>query len=76
MLVRRKPYHGETAVEILRQHVGAPLQLPAGLADFQPILDRLLAEKPNDHATTASLSWSKGRSRAPERRAARSEASD
>ncbi|MFO1456220.1 MAG: protein kinase [Steroidobacteraceae bacterium] len=55
MLVRRKPYHGETAVEILQQHVGAPLpQLPAELAGFQPILDRLLAKKPNDRYDTAS----------------------
>jgi DNA-binding NarL/FixJ family response regulator len=55
MLVRRKPFHGETAMEILQQHVGAPLpQLPAELAGFQPILERLLAKKPNDRYDTAA----------------------
>ena len=55
MLVRRKPFHGETAVEILQQHVGAPPPpLPAELAGFQPILDRLLAKKPNDRYDTAA----------------------
>jgi hypothetical protein len=38
-----------------QQHVGAQLpQLPAELAGFQPILDRLLAKKPNDRYDTAS----------------------
>jgi DNA-binding NarL/FixJ family response regulator len=55
MLARRKPYHGETAMEILQQHVGAPLpQLPEDLAGFQPILERLLAKKPNDRYDTAA----------------------
>jgi serine/threonine protein kinase len=55
MLVRRKPFHGETAIEILQQHVGAPLpQLPEALAGFQPILERLLAKKPNDRYDTAT----------------------
>lgn len=55
MLVRRKPYHGETAIEILQQHVGAPLpQLPAELAGFQPILDKLLAKRPNDRFDTGA----------------------
>ncbi len=55
MLVRRKPYHGETAVEILQQHVGAPLpRLPEELAGFQPMLDKLLAKKPNDRYDTAA----------------------
>ncbi len=55
MLLRRKPYHGETAIEILQQHVGAPLpQLPAELAGFQPILDKLLAKRPNDRYDTAA----------------------
>ena len=55
MLLRRKPYHGETAIEILQQHVGAPLpQLPAELAGFQPILEKLLAKRPNDRYDTAA----------------------
>ena len=54
MLMRRKPYHGETAIEILQQHVGGPIpQLPAELAGFQPILDKLLAKLPNDRYDTA-----------------------
>jgi DNA-binding NarL/FixJ family response regulator len=55
MLVHRKPFHGETAIEILQHHVGSPPPaLPAELAGFQPVLDRLLAKRPNDRYDTAS----------------------
>ncbi len=55
MLVHRKPYHGETAIEILQQHVGAPMPLlPAELDGFQPVLERMLAKRPNDRYDTAS----------------------
>jgi DNA-binding NarL/FixJ family response regulator len=54
MLTGHKPFHGETAMDILQAHVAqeAP-RLPADLAGFQPLLDRLLAKKPNDRYDTA-----------------------
>ena len=55
MLVHRKPFHGETAIEILQHHVGSPPpRLPEELAGFQPVLDRLLAKRPNDRYDTAA----------------------
>ncbi len=55
MLVHRKPFHGETAIEILQHHVGSPPpRLPGELAGFQPVLDRLLAKRPNDRYDTAT----------------------
>jgi serine/threonine-protein kinase PpkA len=54
MLTGHKPFHGETAMDILQAHVAqeAP-RLPADLAGFQALLDRLLAKKPNDRYDTA-----------------------
>ena len=55
MLVHRKPFHGETAIEILQHHVGTPVpRLPEDLAGFQPVIDRLLAKRPNDRYDTAA----------------------
>jgi eukaryotic-like serine/threonine-protein kinase len=55
MLVQHKPFHGATAMEILQQHVQAPVpQLPGELAGFQPVLDRLLAKRPNDRFDTGA----------------------
>jgi DNA-binding response OmpR family regulator len=54
MLTGRKPFHGETAMEILQAHVAEPPPpLPPELAGFQPLLDRLLAKRPNDRFDTA-----------------------
>jgi serine/threonine-protein kinase PpkA len=45
MLTARKPYVGATAIDVLQQHVGAAVpDLPPELADYQPILDRLMAK--------------------------------
>lgn len=45
MLTGRKPYTGTSALEVLRQHVQAPVpQLPQSLAAHQPLLDRLMAK--------------------------------
>jgi len=45
MLTGLKPYSGNTAMEVLQQHVSAPLPLlPADLARYQPLLTRLLAK--------------------------------
>jgi DNA-binding NarL/FixJ family response regulator/predicted Ser/Thr protein kinase len=45
MLTGTKPYLGVTAIDVLQQHVGAAVpELPAKLADYQSILDRLMAK--------------------------------
>jgi serine/threonine-protein kinase PpkA len=45
MLTGQKPYTGATAMEVLQQHVSAPLPaLPAELARYQPLLTGLLAK--------------------------------
>jgi serine/threonine protein kinase len=45
MLTGQKPYTGGTAMEVLQQHVSAPLPaLPAELARYQPLLAGLLAK--------------------------------
>ena len=45
MLTGTKPYTGNTAMEVLQQHVSTPLPvLPAGLARYQPLLTGLLAK--------------------------------
>jgi eukaryotic-like serine/threonine-protein kinase len=45
MLVGMKPYVGATAIDVLTQHVNAAVpELPNELADYQPILDRLMAK--------------------------------
>ena len=46
MLTGRKPFHGATAIDVLQQHVTAPVpRLPDAIEGFQPIVDRLLAKK-------------------------------
>jgi len=45
MLTGHKPYTGNTAMDVLQQHVSAPLPaLPAELARYQPLLTGLLAK--------------------------------
>jgi predicted Ser/Thr protein kinase len=45
MLTGTKPYVGATAIEVLQQHVTAPVpELPEEFADQQPLLDRLMAK--------------------------------
>jgi serine/threonine protein kinase len=47
MLTGTKPYVGDTADAILEQHRSAPLpMLPAALAHYQPLLNKLLAKDP------------------------------
>jgi serine/threonine protein kinase len=47
MLTGTKPYVGETTEAILEQHKNAPLPvLPAELATYQPLLNKLLAKDP------------------------------
>ena len=54
MLTGEKPYVGATTDEILEQHRDAPVPvLGAGLAAYQPLLNRLLAKDPNQRFGSA-----------------------
>jgi DNA-binding response OmpR family regulator len=54
MLTGQKPYIGTTAMEVLQQHVSAPLpQLPGDLARYQPLLAKLLAKGRGDRYASA-----------------------
>ena len=45
MLRGRKPYTGGTAMDVLQQHVNAPLpELPQPLVRYEPLLIRLIAK--------------------------------
>lgn len=45
MLTGKKPFAGNSAIEVLQEHVNAPLpQLPERYAQYQPLLDKLLAK--------------------------------
>ena len=56
MLTGSKPYTGNTAMEVLQQHVSAPLPaLPAGLARYQPLLTGLLAKSRAERLGGAQL---------------------
>jgi DNA-binding NarL/FixJ family response regulator len=45
MLTGRKPFGGNSAIEVLQEHVNAPVpKLPERHAHHQPLLDRLLAK--------------------------------
>jgi DNA-binding response OmpR family regulator len=49
MLTGRKPYTGTSAIDVLQQHVNAPLpQLPEQLAHHQQLLDGLLSKSRED----------------------------
>ncbi|MGQ0591402.1 MAG: serine/threonine-protein kinase [Gammaproteobacteria bacterium] len=54
MLTGAKPYTGKTAVEVMAQHIGAPMpHLPSAVAAYQPLLERLLAKAPDDRYQNA-----------------------
>lgn len=54
MLTGSKPYLGATAIEVLQQHVSAPLpQLSPEIARHQPLLDGLMAKSRDDRFPTA-----------------------
>ena len=54
LLTGQKPYAGATAMEVLQQHVSAPLPvLPADLARYGPFLTRLLAKSRGERFATA-----------------------
>lgn len=54
LLTGSKPYLGATAIEVLQQHVTAPLpQLPPELARHQALLDGLMAKSREDRFASA-----------------------
>ena len=54
MLTGRKPYTGGTAMDVLQQHVNAPIpRLPPALARYEPVLLKLMAKSRSDRFTTA-----------------------
>ena len=49
MLTGRKPYVADTAMGIIYQHARAPIpSLPGRLAEYQSLLDMMLAKQPDD----------------------------
>ena len=55
MLTGHKPYTGGTAMEVLQQHVSAPLPaLPEALVRYEPFLTRLLAKARGERFATAA----------------------
>lgn len=60
MLTGRKPYDGPTAMSVIVQHREAPIpRLGPALARFQPLLDRMLAKRPDArcHSIVDVLEW-------------------
>ena len=54
MLTGRRPFSGETILEIISQHVAAPVpRLPAALAEHQGLIDGLLAKRAADRFADA-----------------------
>ncbi|MFL6604365.1 MAG: protein kinase domain-containing protein [Steroidobacteraceae bacterium] len=55
MLTGKKPYTGGSAMDVLQQHVNAPLPtLPKALTHHEPILLKLLAKSRQDRYATAA----------------------
>jgi DNA-binding response OmpR family regulator len=55
LLTGQKPYIGGTAMELLQQHVSAPLpMLPPDLARYQPFLGKLLAKARGERFASAA----------------------
>ena len=55
MLSGRKPFMGDTAIEVLQAHVSSPVPpLPAEHAALQPLVDRLLSKVPSQRFASAA----------------------
>jgi len=55
LLTGKKPYAGQSAIEVLQQHVQAPLpQLPPRLAHHEPLLSRMLAKARDERCNDAT----------------------
>jgi len=54
MLTGETPYQGDNPSALAYQHVHAPVPvLPGGLAGYQPLIERLMAKKPDERFQTA-----------------------
>jgi serine/threonine protein kinase len=54
MLMNRRPYDGNSIVELISQHVNAPVpRLPENLTDYQMLLDGMLAKDPDERLQNA-----------------------
>jgi serine/threonine-protein kinase PpkA len=54
MLMNRRPYVGESIVELISQHVGAPVpRLPPPLEDYQLLIDGMMAKNPSERLQNA-----------------------
>ena len=54
MLMNRRPFDGNSIVELISQHVRAPVpRLPEALADYQVLLDGMLAKDPAERLQNA-----------------------
>lgn len=55
LLTGKRPYKGSSAASLIYKHVYADIpKLPNDLLQFQTIIDRLLAKKPDDRYQTAT----------------------
>ena len=54
MLMGKRPFGGDTILEIISQHLAAPVpRLPASLGDYQRLLDGMLAKRSEDRFQNA-----------------------
>jgi len=54
MLTGKKLYEEYSDADLMRMHVSGPLpKLPPAIAGFQPVLDRLLAKRPEHRFQSA-----------------------
>ncbi len=54
MLMNRRPYVGESIVELISQHAGAPVpRLPRNLEDYQLLIDGMMAKDPAERLQNA-----------------------
>ncbi|MCB1740673.1 MAG: serine/threonine protein kinase [Gammaproteobacteria bacterium] len=54
MLAGQRPYRGDTAIKVIMQHVQAPVpSLPAAVAEYQPLVERMMAKSPDDRIPDA-----------------------
>ena len=55
MLTGDKPFHGESPVEVVYQHINSPIpRLPTDLKRYQELIDRLLAKDPTERFESAA----------------------
>jgi class 3 adenylate cyclase len=54
LLMNQRPYQGDSIVEVITQHVNAPIpRLPQALDDYQVLLDGMMAKDPDERLQSA-----------------------